>query len=796
MLLNYIKIALRNIRRQRIYSLINLLGLAVGLACALLITLYVRYELSYDRFYERFDDLYRLVGYDRTLAGFLGDENWSNSTCGLLAPTLKHTFPEIENAARVRPLKTIVAARTQVLADQSVYLVDDSFLRMFDFPALLGNSESALSQPNSIAISSSLAERLFGHADPLGKTIRLDDRHDVTVTAVLQQIPGNTHFDFDALASFDLMYARKERKYIDGWTSQYFKTYLQLVPGTDIQTLRDKLPAFVNTYRGDPENNLLRLEPVAAIHLHGHNNFELTENSDVRYLYFYTSIAFFILLIACFNYVNLFTARATLRHREIGVRKLLGAQQGQLKMQFLSEVIILALLSFVIAIILALLVLPVFNQLIDRQLTFDILGGVSFWSTVIAGVILTGILTGSYPAFRLAQLEGVKGWSNSRDKHFFRDALVVVQFIVSLVLIVAALVINKQLDFIRTSELGFDRSQVLTVNVRDEKLKDNFQNLATELARLPEVSGVTVSHDLPTLMESAGQCNLVIAGQSGSLHTYLTSVDHEFLDFYNIKLVQGRAFSPAISSDLEQAYLVNEAFLDKAGLQEPLDKPINFGPMDEHGFIIGVIQDFNFLPLQMEIEPLVLRLNDRRGSLAEGIQYFSIRLDGTNLPGTVKKIQNLFIAFSPGYPFEYAFLDERFDKMYRSEQKMQRLFVSFTVLALLISGLGLFGLAAFSTSQRFREIAIRKVLGAGELGILLKTSAEFLRLILLAAVIALPLAWYAMERWLDNFSYRTAVGSDTLVTALLAVLTLGWLAVGYQSLRAARTDPVKILKHE
>ncbi|MFH1853393.1 MAG: ABC transporter permease [Candidatus Neomarinimicrobiota bacterium] len=801
MLVNYLKVAFRNIWRQRGYSFLTLLGLSVGLTCALLIALYVRFELSYDRFHQHADNLYRVVNFNAELSGVFGNSNWNNSTCGLLAPTLQSEFLEVANATRVRAITTIVGANSKAFADQSLYVVDGSFLEMFNFPLLQGDWSTALNQPHSICISEELARRCFGTENPLGKSIRVDNRHDLIVTAVLRDLPDNTHFAFDALASFDLIYERKQQTWVDGWNSQYFKTYVQLGEGHNLLALQSKLPGFIDTYIGNPDNFKYRLEPVTAIHLYGHNNFELTENSDIRYIYFYATIAFFILLIACFNYINLFTARSALRHREVGLRKVLGANQNQLKLQFLGEAVIFTGLAFMIALVLSRVLLPLFSQLIGQRLDLGLVGGPATLVLIAILVLLIAVLTGGYPALLLARqspLTSIKGQVSTRHSGSvnFHNGLVIIQLLITMVLIVSTLVITKQLSYIHSKELGFNRSQVLTVTVRDEGIKNSYQNLINEINRIPAVTGVTVSHDLPTFMESAGQCNLTVDGKEGTLFTYLTSVDYNFLDFYAIELTRGRAFSPAVTSDRQQAYIVNETFLEKTGLKDPLNTPIGFGRADESGSIIGVISDFNFLPLQLEIEPLVLRLNDRRGALAEGIQYFSLRISSTAMPVSIHQLEDLFSAFSPGYPFEYAFLDERFDNMYRSEQKMQQLFFSFTALAILIAGLGLVGLAAFSTRQKYREIAIRKVLGATELNILAMLVGEFLRLVAIAALIALPAAFIVMERWLGNFSYRVTVGGDTLLLAVLSALIVSILTVGYQALQAARTAPAVTLKHE
>ncbi len=799
MLKNYFTIAIRNLRRHKGYTIINVTGLAVGLTCCLLIAVYVQHEFSYDTFHSQADRVYRVV----SDYGAAGSRDQSALTAGPVAPLLEAEFAEVEHATRLLSWSVTLEHEGKMVEEDNVFLADSTVFNLFDFTFLQGTPQTALAKPFSVVLSEALALKYFGETDVVGQTVGVDG-FTVTVTGVLAPVPSNSHLQFDALVSMTTCEQNDGCSWLfDNWFSNAFYVYLRMPEQHDAQALEAKLPAFIKRHANPQmlEQNpvfALTLEPLKTIYLHSDRSNQAGPTGDRTYLYLLILVGGFILLIACINFTNLATARSADRAREVGVRKVVGAYRGQIAVQFLGESILLTVMALVTAVALTQFLLPTFSTFTGTPLH---LGQPGFFILGLLGLTLgVGLVAGAYPAFALSSFKPahvLKGTFRASSRgRILRKGLVVVQFGISIALIVATLVVFAQLDHLRNQDLGFNKEHVLVVDFAgDSEVVTQYETIKAELTAHPAVMQVAASFDTPT-GEGIGGWNIEIENterqmQSATLPHY--PVDYDFIDLYEMEMVAGRSFSRDFA-DGTASLIINEAAVNRFGFasaEEALGKRFETWPSG--GEIVGVVSDFNFRSLHQPIGPLTMRV------LPDKFTTFSVRLqadEATLLRTTVADLEALWNTMVPHRPFQYTFLDDSFDAQYRAEERFGQIFGLFAALAVIIACLGLFGLAAFTAQQRTKEIGLRKVMGATISQIVVLLSKEFALLIIAAFAITTPFIYVAMNQWLDGFAYRVDIAWWIFLVAGVAALGIAWLTVSYQSIRAASANPVDALRYE
>lgn len=796
MLKNYMQIAWRNLKRHKVYSFINITGLAIGLACCIMIMLWIQHELSYDRYHQHADDIYR-VARDITEGTLQGQKVITTSPP--LAPALRDGFPEIVEVTRIgRNGGRLFSYGQNYFLERDFFFADNSIFKIFTFSFSKGDKTTALSTPNSLVISESIAEKYFGDEDPLGKTIILDEKTDFVVTAVIKDMPSTSHFVADIIMPFETI-AKIDRINLSNWGWNGFYTYILLHPDASPDALESKFGTMLQEYQrqGFPflRRERLFLQPLKSIHLHSHSRGEISPNIHVSTLTLFGTIAFLILLIACINYMNLVTARSSFRLREIGTRKVVGAHRSQIARQFLGESIFTALFSLGFSIILVELFLPVFNRFAERQLELDGGSFIRILPAIFILVLFVGLIAGSYPAFYLSSLHPInvlRGMTGIRPKRSrLRNALVIFQFSISIILIFATLQVKDQLHFIRNKEMGYDRDHIVVVDVRDSEARKRLLALKEELKRNPEILNVSSSQFLPNDVGSSTLINWPTKPEELLIPIHAGEIDYDFINLYGIEIVQGRNFSREFSSDRNGAFLINESAMKALGPEFHLGMDFgHWGSPESSGKVIGVMKDFHLLSLHEEIKPLYLFLNP------DVNWRLSIKIRGGIIRETLQFIGQTMKKFSPHYPFEYRFFDEVFNRAYQTEQKIEKIISIFALIAILIACMGVFGLAAFIAEQKTKEVGIRKVLGASVSEITYLLTRDLIRWVVLANVIAWPVGFYAMQRWLQNFVYRTNISAVTFILSAFLALCIAVLIVSFQTIKAARANPIDSLRYE
>jgi putative ABC transport system permease protein len=803
---NHLKIAFRNLRKYKGYSFINIAGLAVGIACCLLILLLIREELSFDQFHEHKERIYRVVKQDP--GQFYMGTDYFAVTPAPLAPALIAEFPEVLNSTRFDTSNdVIISHKNKRFSEDGFYWADNHFFDVFSFPFLRGDPSKALSEPYSVVISERMAHKYFAYEDAIGKIINLNNNNDFVITGIIKNVPQNSHLQFDFLAPLDTLKSITGRgDYLEMWGNYSYYTYILLQKGHSAEDLEKKFPAFYEKYLGDrlqkmrqqdPNREAGRffLQPLERIHLFSHLNFEISPNSDIRQIYFLSALAFIILLIACINYMNLATAQAEKRAKEVGMRKVVGAERRQLIRQFIGESVLYSLVATLLAAILVILLLPFYNSLIGKSIRFHYFHDWEYVICLIGFSVFVGIISGSYPAFFLSAFRPVTVLKGSFRAHSRGSALkrilVIFQFTASIFLAISTIIIYNQIEYIRNKKLGFNKEQIVVLPAGDRELRQNHEPFKYEILQNPSVIGITASSWLPTNIRTNTGGTIWEGMEEGTdLQIYCLETDFDFINVFEIELVEGRNFSREFSTD-NQAFIINETARRIFGWENALGKQFGFS-WGENGMgqIIGVVKDFHFLSLHQEIQPLVIYLTQER------ISYFSAKISTQNISGTIEFLKEKWRMFSSNYPFDYFFLDDDFEKMYRSEMRFGKIFASFTILAIIIACLGLFGLASFTIEQRTKEIGVRKVLGASLPDIVVLLSREFSRWVFVASLIAWPAAYYAMNRWLQNFAYRTDIGIWMFLLATLLALFMAILTVSFKAIKAAIANPVDSLRYE
>jgi putative ABC transport system permease protein len=799
---NYLKIALRNFSRHKGYSTINIAGLAVGMACCIFILAFIVNELSYDRFHEKSGRICRVT----TEATIAGDNIKVPTIPAPMGPQLVADFPEVETAVRFRKYYTSsFQYGDRKYSEKNLIYVDDSFFRIFSFELKRGNPESVLSEPYTVVVTEDAARRYFGDEDPIGKTIKyLDAEEEYTVTGIAADPPANSHFRFDLLASFESLYRRDPGNL--GWYNFNHQTYLLLREGADYRELEAKLDGFGDKYLAEFKRMIggemhNYLQPLTSIHLHSKMANELEANGDIRNIHVFAAIGLFILILACINFMNLSTARSAGRAREVGVRKVLGAGKERLIHQFLGESLLMASISAVAALILAALLMPYFNNLTGLSMGIGFLFEPRLVAGLFALVLFVGLIAGSYPAAYLSKFDPapiLKGdLTRGRGGAGLRRGLVVFQFAISTALIIGTGIIMDQLRFMRSMDLGFEKGQVIVFPVADRGMRENLSALREELGSVKGVRSASVSMTVPGEEKS----NLTLFHPEGwatdktvALHNF--TVDEHFLGTFGIDLVAGRNFSRGFSADQEEAVIINEAAAKHMKWDNPVGKRLYVGSdddlssYDEAYTVVGVVGDFHNRSLHHTVEPLLLRFSP------EFAGRVSLKIEAAGIPATLERLEKKWDEAASDRPFNYFFMDDHFDSLYRAEERLGSIVRVFSIFAVFIGCLGLFGLVSFAAERRTKEMGIRKVLGSPARSIVILLCREFAALVLVANAVAWPAAYLVMRRWLEVFPYRAEVSILTFVAAGTAAMAVALLTVSWRAVRAAQTDPVKALKYE
>ncbi|MCE2431471.1 MAG: ABC transporter permease [Candidatus Latescibacteria bacterium] len=792
---NHITVAIRTLLRHKIYSFVNISGLAVGIACCMLIMLFVQDELSYDQFHKNADRIYRVLWNGR-----YGDNEWTIPYVEVpISETLKERFPEVTYSTRLRRESQTIRRESNYVIEKNFYYTESSFFDVFTVPFIAGDPTTALNAPNAVILTKQSAQRYFPDRDPMGQTLELNDGKSLQVTGVVKAFPPQSHFHFDFLAPLKTLPIIERRK--SAWGSATVYTYLVLKDGASASELQTKFTTYVREHilskmppmPGYHTNYLI--QPLTDIHLHSNLRYEITANSNIMYVYIFSFIAIFVLLLACINFVNLSTARSSTRAREVGVRKVLGSHRSQLIRQFFSESTICVAFSSILAIGLCELGLPLLNSLANKHLTMGSLIAPHVLIGLFALIIVVGLLSGMYPALYLSSfwpVTALKGYISS-GKAYLRNGLVIAQFCISISLLVGTLVVRDQLHFAQNKHLGFDKEHVLIIRGIPRTLASASPRQAMtfrdQFETLPQVAIASLNtgapgHDFDSMLFVPEQP----ANYEKTSLTY-TLVDEKYVEALNIEILEGRNFSPTEHATDVSAFLVNQSAVKALGWQTALGKKLKRGSGTE-GSIIGVVSDFHIGSLKQEIEPLVLPYLYRLP------MYLAIRLHPDNVAEAIAAVEETWKKLAPNQPFSYTFLDQDYARLYNREQQMSHVFQIFSGLAILIACLGLFGLAAFTTQQRTKEIGIRKILGASVSGIIYLLSKDFLKLVIIANIIAWPIAYYAMNQWLQGFAYRIDLGIGTFILSGLIALLIAILTVSYQAIKAARANPVEALRYE
>ncbi|NKI31314.1 ABC transporter permease [Croceivirga thetidis] len=795
MLKNHIKLAWRNLIKNKKYTLINLAGLSIGMTCYILIALFIQYEVSFDRHHQKADRIYRVAQRQ------IGNEYRGTNEFALaplpLSKALVNDYPEVEAVANLNQDFTLLINGNESYPEQGLS-TDSSFFEVFSVPLLQGNIKEIFEDINTIVLTESLSKKLFGSDSPIGKSIFYARDRKITVAGIIPDPPVYQHLQYSYLVSY------KIRGYypndIDNWVSNNYHAYLALYKDSDFKALEEKMqrynavakPAYEELgFNFYPE---YFLQPLKDIHLKSNINMEIGRSGDIRYLYLFGSIALIILVLASINYINLATAKSAKRAKEVGVSKVLGAKKGNLIMQFLSESFLLSLCGGAIASILAFLFLPSFNGLLDQAIPFDFVGSWWILPLMILIALLIGVLSGLYPAFFLSSLSPVRALKgnfirNHKEGNFLRNTLVVGQFVVAIALAIGSIIIHQQLSYIQNKKLGYSKEQVVHVPYFESEIAEKEDVLKNELLNHPNINKVSISTQLPMNITSQGIVN-EWDGNSGEdeMYIYRCYVDHNFIDLFEMEILEGRAFSKEFPTDSSATYILNEAAFKKTGWTSAVGKKFR------DGTVIGVVKNFHLQTFDLTIEPLFMAM--RNIPQLRNFGHIILKVDTEDFANTKNFIEETMKSIVPMVNYEARFMEDSYAQMYDKENRLGNVFSIFTMLALFIAAMGLFGLVSYNVVQRTKEIGIRKVLGSSIIGIMNLVAKDFLKLVLVAIIIAVPIAFYAMNNWLQDYAYRTEIKWWVFLLVGLGTIGISFITICFQSFKAASVNPIKSLRTE
>jgi putative ABC transport system permease protein len=792
MIKNYFIIAFRSLHKHLSYSVINVFGLSVGLATCILLVTWIKHELSYDKFNEKADRIYRgCLEYS-----FGGQTAKTPVSPTALLPAMQKNFAEVETGVRIYHASAsngfILRHDDKLFEERKFMYADSTFFHVFSFSLQKGNQQKALTEPNSVILSRSMAKKYFDSEDIIGKTIQVNNQADYTITGLMEDVPANSTLQFDFIASFSSLAASRETIW---WTANY-ETYILLTPGTDVTALFSKTNELVKkelaselTTPGDYVK--YNFFPLKGIYLHS------GLASDIQYVYIFGSIALLVLFIACINYINLATARAADRAKEVGIRKVVGALRKQLFLQFISESVIITFIGLAVAFVMAKISLPLFNQITGKHFESSLFFEPQFIVASVAAAVVIAILAGAYPAFAITSFKPVRvlkgNFKTSGKGIWLRQSLVVTQFSISIILIIGTIVVLNQLSFIQNKKLGYTKDKVVIIPM-DEQTKKVYTELKTEILRSGIAAHVARAIESPTQIN--GGYSLMLPGASNQIGLMVTAnaVDPDFIPALNMEIIAGRNFTDndyiRMEKDTVCSFVMNESMLQQLGLTNETAIGTTVNMNNRKGQIVGIVKDFHFAPLQQKITPLILFTESYQ------LSTIFIKLKDGNTHEQIARLKSISNTVTPHRPFEYTFLDEEYNAMYANEERMSMISTTFASLTILIACLGLFGLVSFSATQKTKEIGIRKVMGASASGIVLLITKDFTKLVIIAIVIAIPVAYWLMQEWLNDFAYRTSLSVWPFALAALLAVLIAFGTASFQAIRAALINPVDTLRSE
>ncbi len=804
---NYFKTAFRSLIKNKFYTSINVIGLAVGLATCLLIMLYVLDELSYDRYNVNADRIYRVNNEIK-----FGDNYFDMAVApALMGSTMVREIPQVQQYTRLRWYGSFLVKKgNENIQEGRVGFADSSLFDVFTLPMIDGDPKTALKESHSLVITETIAKKYFNSTDVVGKTMVINDTGNYKITGVIKDIPKQSHFNFD----FFVPMIENNRSNEDNWLSENWNTYILLKQNADVKQVEAQLNPMMDRYVGPELKSVINqnlddfkktsgyvrasLTPLTDIHLHSNKTGEMDSNGNAEFVYIFSAIALLILLIACVNFMNLSTARSSNRAKEVGVRKVLGSLKKDLVEQFLTESLLMSVIALIFAVLITWLLLPYFNQLTEKDIQPATLFQPEMMISLVILVLIVGLLAGSYPAFFLSSFQPIdvlKGkLSGGFKRSWLRNALVVFQFAISIILIFGTVVIYNQLSYIHNKDVGFNRNQVITINHTDA-LRDQATTFRNELLQISGVQNATISGYLPVNYNRSNDAYFTSPALDAKTGMSMQSwtVDENYVSTLGIKMLQGRNFSSQFGTD-STGIIINEAAAKFLATKDLLNKKLysikdmQTKELDEF-HVIGVIKNFNFSSLRDVVTPLALFYGKDEGNI-------SVRINSTDIPNVIVQIKNKWKSIAPSQPFDYSFMDEDFNKLYTTEQRTGQIFITFAVLAIVIACLGLFGLITFAAEQRIKEIGIRKVLGASVSNITGMLTKDFLKLVIISSAIAFPVAWWAMHIWLEAFAYRISISWWVFCIAGVLALLIALLTVSFQAVKAAIANPVKSLRTE
>ncbi len=803
MLKNYIKITYRNFVRQKVYSFLNVSGLVVGLTCFILIFIYIQDELSYDRFHVKSDRIYRVL--EHFESDGVGEH--SASLPFPTGPALVNDYPlYVEEAVRLFNFQSPTLALANKADDKAfnesrIFFADSSFLDVFDFKLIKGDRATALDDPNAILITESMAEKYFGKEDPVGKILEFQGTQNLLVKGILEDAPLNAHFQYDFIVSFSSLKSWYNGTYPGTWYWNPCWTYILLKDEANPKQLEAQFPDFVEKYFPSfiKDDVVMELQPLHDIHLYSKLDYEIQANSDIKNIYIFGAIAFFVLIIAAINFINLSTAKATKRGKEVGIRKTLGSRKAQLITQFVFESILLTFVSVILAFAIVLMILPTFNVFVEKSIDINYLLTPGFILGAVALSLLVGLFSGFYPAFVLSSFKTVSVLKsgNLKPKGLnFRKVLVTTQFAISIFLIVGTLVAIDQFQLLQDKDIGFDQEHVMMVPVIRSPMGQHYERFREQALESPYVVSMTAVEEIIGAKHQVG--NYRFEGMERSRPFPRFFVLHDFTETMDIEMAAGRDYSRDFSTDDSLAVVVNEALVKSMGWgspEEAVDK-LFYYQNELRGKVVGVVKDYNFVSKHHPIGPIVLDLNTNPGAFNLFIKYMAVKVDGRNVKKAISDLEKTWNTTIPGRPFDAFFLEDRLNDSYKSEQKLSKITIIFSILAILVACLGLFGLATFSIERRTKEIGIRKVLGIKTSEIMVLFSKEFIYLILIAFAISIPASYLLLERWLDEFAYRISLNAWPFIIAGVITLSVSLITILSHALKASYINPVKALKYE
>ncbi|MGB3467105.1 MAG: ABC transporter permease [Cyclobacteriaceae bacterium] len=803
MLGNYFKVTYRNIFRQKVFSALNVTGLAIGLICFILIYLFIQDELSYDRFHTKSDRIYRVLEHFESE----GVGEHSASQPFPTGPTLKSEFPrQVEHAVRLFNFQSPTLAlankkQEKAFNESRFFFADSTFLQVFDFELLKGNRQTALDKPNTILITSSMAEKYFGNEDPIGKSLEFQGVQQLEVSGILEDAPANAHFQYDFVASFSSLRRWYDGKLPGGWYWNPCWTYVVLEENAGKQNFESQLPGFVDKYFPDfiKEDVILELQPITDIHLHSRLDYEIRANSDIKNIYIFGAIALFVLLIAAINFINLSTARATKRAKEVGVRKSLGSQRGQLISQFIFESVFMTFLAVFIAIAFVMLLMPAFNVLVDKSIPIGSLLQIEFLIGAMILSLTIGILAGFYPAFVLSSFKAVsvlKGLRPVSKGLTFRKVLVTVQFAISIFLIAGTVVAISQFQHLQTRDTGFDQEHILMIPVIRSPMGEHYNTFRNESLQSTYIRSMTGVEEIIGAKHQVG--NYQFEGMERSKPFPRFNVLHDFTETMDIELIAGRDYSRDFVTDDSLALVINEAMVESMGwktAQDAINKKFYYRG-ELKGKVVGVVKDYNFVSKHHEIGPLALPLNSRPRAFNLFIKYVAVKVDGNHLKEAITDLEGAWRSALKDRPFDFFFLEDRLNDSYRKEQQLSQITVIFSILAISVACLGLFGLVTFNIERRMKELGLRKVLGIRSSQLMVLLSKEYFYLILIALIISIPTAYILLNSWLDQFAYRVEVNAWPFILAGIITFVVSMVTISFHAVKASMINPAKTLKYE